>query len=152
MVPAEPAHASRRFARGVAASLLMLVFRRPATPKSRAMTAFDHAPGTRRILIVDDDVALLQSVTAAFTAAGEAVTSCSSFEEAKQTLRTTPHDVLITDVRLGAFNGLQLALLARDLYPNITLVVFSGFDDPVLRAEAEHVGAAYVVKPVSSSA
>ena len=28
-----------------------------------------------------------------------------------------PYDVLITDVRLGSFNGLQLALLARDLYP-----------------------------------
>ena len=116
------------------------------------MAAIRARAGTRKILIVDDDVALLSSVSAAFIEAGEAVTSCSSFEDAKQTLRATPQDVLITDVRLGAFNGLQLALLARDLYPDITLVVFSGFDDPVLRAEAEHLGASYMVKPVSSSA
>jgi len=29
--------------------------------------------------------------------------------------------------------------------------VFSGFDDPVLRTEAEHVGATYVVKPVTGA-
>jgi 2-keto-3-deoxy-6-phosphogluconate aldolase len=29
--------------------------------------------------------------------------------------------------------------------------VFSGFDDPVLRAEAERAGAAYVVKPIASA-
>ncbi len=80
------------------------------------------------------------------------MTACSSFEVAKQLLRTTAYDVLITDVRLGAFNGLQLALLARDLYPRIRLIVFSGFDDPVLKAEAEQVGAVYMVKPVAGAA
>ena len=30
------------------------------------------------------------------------------------------------------------------------MVVFSGFDDPVLREEAERVGAPFLVKPVSS--
>jgi hypothetical protein len=28
--------------------------------------------------------------------------------------------------------------------------VFSGFDDPVLRADAEQIGATYLVKPVGS--
>ena len=103
-------------------------------------------------MLVDDDVALLQGLESAFTAAGEDATACSSFEAARQLLRAGEYDVLITDVRLGAFNGLQLALLARDLYPKITLIVFSGFDDPVLRAEAENAGATYMVKPVAGSA
>jgi two-component system response regulator YesN len=60
-------------------------------------------------------------------------------------------DALITDVRLGAFNGLQLAVMARDIQPNIQVIVFSGFDDPVLRADAERIGATYLVKPVPSS-
>ncbi|MEN3336430.1 MAG: two-component system, response regulator YesN [Acidobacteriota bacterium] len=105
----------------------------------------------RRILIVDDDVALVEGLESTFRSAGETATACSSFELARQLLRSGEYDVLITDVRLGAFNGLQLALLARDLYPRITLIVFSGFDDPVLRAEAEHAGATYVVKPVATS-
>ena len=54
-------------------------------------------------------------------------------------------------MRLGAFNGLQLAVISRDTYPDIRLIVFSGFDDPVLRTEAEHVGATYIVKPVTGS-
>ena len=29
-------------------------------------------------------------------------------------------------------------------------MVFSGFDDPVLRADAEQIGATYLVKPVGS--
>jgi DNA-binding NtrC family response regulator len=106
---------------------------------------------SRKILIVDDDVALLDGLEKAFSAAGENATASSSFEGARQILRTEEYDVLITDVRLGAFNGLQLALLARDIYPAITLIVFSGFDDPVLRAEAERAGAVYVVKPVSAA-
>jgi two-component system response regulator YesN len=65
-------------------------------------------------------------------------------------LHTDRFDVLITDVRLGAFNGLQLAVLARDQNPEIQLIVFSGFDDPVLRQEAERLGAVYLVKPVTS--
>ena len=59
--------------------------------------------------------------------------------------------MLITDVRLGAFNGLQLAVLARDYHPNIQLIVFSGFDDPVLRQDAEGLGATYLIKPVMIS-
>jgi hypothetical protein len=41
--------------------------------------------------------------------------------------------------------------MARDMYPDMRLIVFSGFDDPVLRADADQVGAVYLVKPVGSS-
>jgi YesN/AraC family two-component response regulator len=41
--------------------------------------------------------------------------------------------------------------MARDIQPNIQVIVFSGFDDPVLRADAERIGATYLVKPVPSS-
>ena len=100
---------------------------------------------------MDDDASLLDALGRAFTEAGEDVTSCSTFEEARRVLQTNTFDALITDVRLGEFNGLQLAVIARDAYPNIRLVVFSGYDDPVLRTEAEHVHATYVVKPVTGA-
>jgi DNA-binding NtrC family response regulator len=103
----------------------------------------------QKILIVDDDASLLEALERSFIEAGEDVIAHDSFEEARRVLQTTRFDALITDVRLGAFNGLQLAVIGRDTYPDIRLIVFSGFDDPVLRTEAEHVGATYIVKPVT---
>jgi DNA-binding response OmpR family regulator len=104
-----------------------------------------------KILIVDDDPSLLEALERSFQEAGEDVVAHSSFEQARKALQTTHFDALITDVRLGAFNGLHLAVIGRDTYPNIRLIVFSGFDDPVLRTEAEHVGATYIVKPVTGA-
>jgi DNA-binding NtrC family response regulator len=105
----------------------------------------------RRILIVDDDLPLLDALERALRQAGQrAVVALSTFADARRILHDNRFDVLITDVRLGAFNGLQLAVLARDQYPDIQLIVFSGFDDPVLRQEAEQLGAVYLVKPVTS--
>ena len=109
-----------------------------------------NATSNIRLLIVDDDVGLLDAMHRALSNSLKSVTACDSFEKARQFLKDQSFDALITDVRLGAFNGLQLAVMARDLYPNIRLIVFSGFDDPVLRADAEQIGAAYLVKPVGS--
>lgn len=118
----------------------------------------EHSPAAttdtmphQKILIVDDDPALLEALERAFRDAGEDVVARGSFEDARKALRTTSFDALITDVRLGAFNGLQLAVMARDAHPDIRLIVFSGFDDPVLRSDAEQIGAVYLVKPVTSS-
>jgi DNA-binding response OmpR family regulator len=105
----------------------------------------------KRVLVVDDDAALLEAVRRGLEAAGVDVTACGTFEEGRQSLREKTFDALITDVRLGAFNGLQLAVVARTYDPHITVIVFSGFDDPVLREEAERAGGAYFVKPVHIS-
>lgn len=116
-----------------------------------ANTAMSASAHRQKILIVDDDPSLLEALERSFLEAGEDVVAYDSFEDARRVLQTTRFDALITDVRLGAFNGLQLAVIGRDTYPDIRLIVFSGFDDPVLRTEAEHVGATYMVKPVTGA-
>jgi DNA-binding response OmpR family regulator len=115
------------------------------------LNAIENSQRRQKILIVDDDPSLLEALERSFVEAGEDVVAHSSFEQARKALQTTQFDALITDVRLGAFNGLQLAVIGRDTYPDIRLIVFSGFDDPVLRTEAEHVGATYMVKPVTGA-
>jgi len=102
------------------------------------------------VLVVDDEPALLEGMEMAFAQAGLEVVSCRTFETAREKLLTGHFDVMVTDVRLGAFNGLQLAVIAHDKHPDMKIIVFSGFDDPVLRSEAARLGAIYVVKPVSS--
>ena len=106
----------------------------------------------RKILLIEDDAELLVALVRAFREAGLEVLACGTFEEGREALRNQSFDVLVTDIRLGAFNGIQLAVVARDLHPSIRIIVYSGFDDPVLRAEAERIGATYMVKPVPVSA
>lgn len=115
------------------------------------MIAEQPAVSKTSILIVDDDLSLLDALESALKQAGQGdVVALAAFADARRALHTDRFDVLITDVRLGAFNGLQLVVLARDQNPGIQLIVFSGFDDPVLRQEAERLGAVYLVKPVTS--
>ena len=104
-----------------------------------------------RILIVDDDEPLLRALEMTLSARDKDGEAFSTFEEARRALRARTFDALITDVRLGAFNGLQLAVIARDEQPHIRIIVFSGFEDPVLQAEAKAVGAQYLVKPVTGA-
>src|SRR5262245_13351321 len=118
-----------------------MVIMNPAKPAQTAL----------RLLIVDDDAGLLDAMQRSLRDSVQTVVACDSFEKARQMLKDQSFDALITDVRLGAFNGLQLAVMARDMAPDMRLVVFSSFDDPVLRADAEQIGAVYLVKPVASS-
>jgi len=105
----------------------------------------------RRVLIVDDDRSLLDALRRSLTDAGFDIVAHNSFEDARHAIRSSIFDIVLTDVRLGTFNGLQLAILARQQQPKVRIIVFSGFDDPVLRKEAGVIGAEYLVKPVSGS-
>lgn len=114
------------------------------------MNAENTSSPKRRVFVVDDEPALAESLKLGLQVHGNDVEMSRSFEDARRRLLVETFDVLITDVRLGAFNGLQLAVIARGNNPAMRIVVFSGFDDPVLREEARALNATYLVKPVSA--
>src|SRR6187455_473812 len=88
-------------------------------------------PGSRkRVVLVDDDHDFVRIVTALLTQSGCDVVAFSEFETARNYLNTTTPDVIMSDVRLGAFNGLQLVLLVKLNHPETTAIVLTGFDDP----------------------
>ena len=101
-----------------------------------------------RVLVVDDYPGVAEVMGSELRQRGYEVATSREFQDARTQLLATRVDVLVTDVRLGAFNGLQLAVIARATWPMIRIVVISGFDDPVLKAEALAVNAAYLVKPI----
>jgi DNA-binding NtrC family response regulator len=106
--------------------------------------------GRKRVLVVDDDESVRRIVKRWLTDAGCAVSLCDNFAMARQQLVASPPDVLLTDVRLGAYNGLQLVILAKDQRPDMLAIVMSAYDDPVIRKEAAHCGARYLLKPFGS--
>jgi DNA-binding NtrC family response regulator len=102
------------------------------------------------VVIVDDDKRLLLSLTQRFSEAGHDVVAFEAFEAAKRYLSKNKPDVLVTDIRLGAFNGLQLVFLAKFASPQMTACVLSGFEDRVLRKDAVSAGASFHMKPIES--
>ena len=105
-----------------------------------------------QILIVDDDRPVLRYLTEILQDAGYDTLTCSRFQDAKALLATTRPALLLTDIRLGAFNGLQLAFFARDHHPGLPVVVLTGYEDPTLREEARRSGAEFLVKPLTRAA
>jgi two-component system cell cycle response regulator CpdR len=102
----------------------------------------------KRILVVDDDLHALGFLEAGLGRAGYQVVACATYEDAREFLAAHKPDLLLTDVRLGVYNGLQLALFATLRYPGVPIIVLTGYDDPTMRAESQKVGAAFLVKPV----
>jgi CheY-like chemotaxis protein len=99
-----------------------------------------------KVLIVDDDRATRYGLSELLEGAGYDTVAVGTFEEAIRILRTTPPDLLIADVRLGPFNGLQLVISSPRPVPAI---IITGFADPVLEADARRRGAEYVLKPIA---
>jgi DNA-binding response OmpR family regulator len=99
-----------------------------------------------KVLIVDDDKTTREGLAELLEESGYEAFAVGTFEEATRFLRSTPPDLLIADVRLGPFNGLQLVISSPKPIPAI---IITGFADPVLEADARRRGADYVLKPVS---
>ena len=102
----------------------------------------------RQIVVVDDDPDVLATLVNVLKTWGYDLVSFTRFEDARAFLSEKAADILIVDVRLGTYNGLQLVHLARQNHPEMMVVAVSGYDDPVLRAAAEDAGAAYFLKPI----
>lgn len=96
------------------------------------------------ILVVDDHRVTRLGLAEMLSEAGYSVVTAATFQEARRILRESPPDLLIADVRLGSFNGLQLVISAQHRVPSI---VITGYADPVLEAEARRSGAEYLIKP-----
>jgi FixJ family two-component response regulator len=99
-----------------------------------------------RILIVEDHEATRLGLQALLIKAGYDVRSAGSFAEGRRAIADEPPDLLIADLRLGAFNGLQLV---AGIPVGLPSIIVTGFPDSVLAADARKLGALYITKPVN---
>jgi DNA-binding NtrC family response regulator len=98
-----------------------------------------------RILIVDDDRATRVGLSELLEGHGYRTAMAGTLREALAHLSADPPALIIADVRLGAFNGLQLLMASSGSVPTI---VITGHVDPVIEREARAAGADFVVKPI----
>lgn len=113
----------------------------------------DNAPTASRTivvasaLVVDPKLNEALSTVALLTDEGFEVTVAETFAKAKDRLNTRPPALLITEVRLGEYNGLHLVLRGKAQRPTMAALVMSTIPDPVLQTEAEAMGATFLIKP-----
>ena len=98
-----------------------------------------------KILIVEDNEATRMGLRTLLIRAGYEVASASSFVKGRRAIVEQAPDLLIADLRLVEYNGLQLVAAVPLGVPSI---VITGHPDAVLAAEAQKLGAHYITKPV----
>jgi DNA-binding response OmpR family regulator len=102
------------------------------------------------VVVVHADAVALRRIEVLLTREDCQVSALSSFEKARELLQWVSPDLLIADIRLGAFNGLHLAALSRLEHPSRPIIITDLLHDPVLEIEAARLGAPYIVNPLEN--
>jgi two-component system response regulator RegX3 len=84
-----------------------------------------HGGFMPRILVVDDEVIVLESLALILRHAGYDVTACSSPSEALRILGESGGDVVLTDMQMPDMNGLEVAHIATQLSSLCYVIILS---------------------------
>jgi DNA-binding response OmpR family regulator len=101
------------------------------------------------VLVVEGNTKGLGSLVEPLRKAGYRAVGTASFETAKHLLRTQWYDLLITDLRLAAYNGLHLVFHSRVVNPATTAIIVAAIADDSSEVEARRLGAHYVERPAN---
>ena len=101
-----------------------------------------------KILFVDDDIYLLESVSALLTDHGFRVFPfCNGFD-ALNTFVTEPVDVILTDIKMPAISGIELLEKIRAIDHETPVILTTGYAEMDLAVEAMRRGARdFIQKP-----
>jgi DNA-binding response OmpR family regulator len=104
-----------------------------------------------RILVVDDDPALTESLRSTLDAEGHHVTvadggqaGIDAFHSARQTL--VPYDIVITDLGMSYVDGRQVVASLRAVAPDTPIIMLTGWGD---RLRADNVQTPHVDRLLS---
>ena len=105
----------------------------------------------RRILLVDDEVAILLTLQAVLEINGFEVETAASAREAKMKLRGNHYHMVITDMRMESDNaGQEVVLAARKSACNPAVAMLTAFPMPGSEGEG-HDADEVLVKPMNTN-
>lgn len=118
--------------------------------EQRALT--DRAePGSRNLLVVDDEESICFSMSEYFSQHGFKVDTARELEEAERLIKSTDYKVIIQDLRLGLTrqpDGLEIIKLVHKRNPDTRIVVLTSYGSTEAEESARHAGAdAFLRKP-----
>ena len=108
--------------------------------------------GAERVLLVDDEAALVHLGNAILRRLGYEVVVCTSSTEALEVFRAAPQrfDLVITDQTMPHMTGERLAQALRRLQPDIPIILCTGFSHGMHAERAQELGIdAFLMKPLA---
>lgn len=101
-----------------------------------------------RIMVVDDEPLVCKSLKRLLGKAGYDVEAFTDSRIAVEELNNKHFDIIITDLMMDNIDGLQLLAIVREKYPDIKVVIITGYIEKLTAEEASEKGAfAFVSKP-----
>lgn len=82
---------------------------------------------SRAILVVDDELLIRDLLYDFFNGQGWQVSVAESGEKALEVLKNKEIDILLTDIRMPEMDGLVLSAKARELKPELPVLLMTGF-------------------------
>lgn len=113
------------------------------------MTHSASLPNTK-LLLVDDEPIVLNTLSSGLTNLGYNVASYSSPKEALKIFRDTPFDLVILDYHMPEMNGLDLARAMIGIHHRPVIMLSAYNDLPLVRAAIGAGVSGYLVKPVEA--
>ena len=110
------------------------------------------APPGRQVLVVEDERAVRMVVERALVSQGLTVHTAPDADAAFELLETLGQgvDLLVSDVVMPGTDGITLVQVARARFPQLRVVLMSGYAEPPLRREVSRQGMVFLSKPFSA--
>lgn len=100
------------------------------------------------LLIVDDEQSMRQLLSLVFGREGHQVRSAENGRHALELLRSSPVDLIISDVKMPDMGGIELLSAAREVLPDVVVVMMTAFATVDTAREAFKLGADdFIQKP-----
>jgi DNA-binding NtrC family response regulator len=102
-----------------------------------------------RILIVDDELVVRDSLGKWFVSEGYQARPVAGAREALEIIQTAEFDIALIDIKMPGMDGMELQARLREADPDLTVVVMTGYASVETAVQALKRGAYdYITKPV----
>ena len=103
---------------------------------------------SKKILVVDDEVGIRQSLKKILEKEGFEVVTASNGEEAFKVIRGGDIDLLISDIRMAGMDGLELLKVCKSVSPYTEVIMITGYASVDTAVDSMKQGAYdYITKP-----
>ena len=100
------------------------------------------------IIVVDDDLYVLESVSALLKEYGYSVTSCNNAKDAIDRLQEAKTDVVLTDIKMPYITGIELLKKIREMNTDIPVILMTAYAQIDVAIDGiKHGAFDFIIKP-----